>query len=86
MSMRILFFVPIVCYLEVNMIVLSELDQTHQQIRDTDQKLSYMLEQAAEIESGKRSVEQRFGIILDANYYRVKASELKRSLALISRE
>jgi hypothetical protein len=68
------------------MSVLSELDQTNQQIRDIDQKLSYMLEKAVEIEGGERRVEQRFGIILDANYYRVKARELKYSLASIRQE
>jgi hypothetical protein len=59
---------------------LAELSQTEQQIRDIKQRLSYMLERAVEIESGERRVEQRFGVFLDANYYRVNASELKYSL------
>ena len=57
-----------------------------QQLRDLERKQAYMLKRAVEIECGECRVEQRFGIFMDANYYKLKADKLKRDLSQMKRE
>jgi hypothetical protein len=56
---------------------LAKTSQTEMQMLEIEKKHRYFLERATAIEKSECPVEQRFGIVLDANYYKGKASELK---------
>jgi hypothetical protein len=61
----------------MNMSELAKTSQAGMQEREIEKKHRYFLERATAIENRECPVEQRFGIVLDANYYKGKASELK---------
>ena len=59
---------------------LAKISQAEKQKLEIEQKHRYFLGRATAIENGECPVEQRFGIVLDANYYKVKARELEGAL------
>jgi hypothetical protein len=55
---------------------LAKTSKAEKQKLEIEQKHRYFLERATAIENGECPVEQRSGIVLDANYYKVKVCEL----------